>query len=364
MHRIGENVYKKTVVSSLPTRTPFSFTLSPPLHNTKKHKMDCGIFNAFFRKRHTHGRTHTKDEVQHTAPQVSDIESERQENSQGYGESGRKYHNRPDVAYILPDDERENDRVHLQHWLMKETFGGNFSAPVAEMLDKGIIVQDSGCGPGTWTLEMATDFPRSTFIGTDVSARFPEAIKPSNCQFQVHNLLNQGVLPENHFGYIHQRFLILAILEKDWESVIKEHVRTLAPGGWLECMELPVYRAHNSGPKYEVLSSAFNAVCKIKGLDAKIPDHLEELFKRAGLVNIGIREADGPMNEETQYGRAAWEDFREALTALKPFVVKANPELQDDEKFQQLMQDCLKEFIELGTAQIFYRIWGQKPLES
>ncbi|KAI9312588.1 hypothetical protein BX666DRAFT_798328 [Dichotomocladium elegans] len=46
------------------------------------------------------------------------------------------------VAYALPNDKRENDRVHLQHWLMKETFGGNFSVPVAEMLDQGTIVQD------------------------------------------------------------------------------------------------------------------------------------------------------------------------------------------------------------------------------
>ncbi|KAI9312590.1 S-adenosyl-L-methionine-dependent methyltransferase [Dichotomocladium elegans] len=304
------------------------------------------------------------DEVQHTAPQVSDIESERQENSQGYGESGRKYHNRPDVAYILPDDERENDRVHLQHWLMKETFGGNFSAPVAEMLDKGIIVQDSGCGPGTWTLEMATDFPRSTFIGTDVSARFPEAIKPSNCQFQVHNLINQGFFAENHFGYIHQRFLILGILEKDWESVIKEHVRTLAPGGWLECMELPVYRPRNSGPNYEIVSTAFSTVCKIKGLDAQIPDHLEELFKRAGLVNIGFKEVDGPMNEDSQYGKLTWENFCEALQALRPLIVKANPELNGDEKYEEFLNNFREECTNLGTCQPYYRIWGQKPLEE
>ncbi|KAI9316479.1 S-adenosyl-L-methionine-dependent methyltransferase [Dichotomocladium elegans] len=279
-------------------------------------------------------------------------------------ENGRRYYNRADVTYVLPNDNKESERVHKQHWVIKVAHGGNYRSPITDELNKGILVHDAGCGPGTWTLEMAKDFPHSTFIGTDVSVPSDLISKPDNCEFKVHNLAKEGFFPENYFNFIHQRLLVMGILEKDWEKVIKEHVRTLAPGGWIECMEFAFHRAHNAGPHNDTLVRAYQAMCKAKGLFAEIPDHLEEMFRRAGLVNIEVKEVYGPMDQETEYGRLAWEDFREAFIALKPLIVKMNPELNGDETYQKFLEDCLKEFTELGTAQIGYRIWGQKPTET
>lgn len=40
----------------------------------------------------------------------------------------------------------DKDRLHQQHWMIKLAFGGNFSSPVEEQLQKGITVLDSACG--------------------------------------------------------------------------------------------------------------------------------------------------------------------------------------------------------------------------
>ncbi|KAI9312592.1 S-adenosyl-L-methionine-dependent methyltransferase [Dichotomocladium elegans] len=277
-------------------------------------------------------------------------------------DNGRRYLNRTDVAHVLPNDERDDDRAHVQHWIIKIAFNGNFSAPITDELNRGIIVQDAGCGAGTWTLEMASDFPQSTFIGTDLSPRFPEAVKPRNSQFRIHNLLDEGSTPENYFNYIHQRLLILSLFKNDWEKTIREHVRTLAPGGWLECMEIPFYRADNPGPNHAVLVKAWNMMCESKGLYLEIPDHLEAMFARAGLVNIGRKDVGIPMNHHTQKGKLGWEDFRESFLALKPHIGKAIPELDNDARYNEFLQDCLKEATELCTRYIFTRVWGQKPL--
>lgn len=78
---------------------------------------------------------------------------------------------------------------------------------------------DSGCGPGTWTLEMADTFPKSKFYGVDCSYVFPENIKPPNIDFSIGNIAKDMPFPENHFDYIFQRLLFLGLTNDDWDNV-------------------------------------------------------------------------------------------------------------------------------------------------
>ncbi|KAG0186549.1 hypothetical protein DFQ28_007635, partial [Apophysomyces sp. BC1034] len=112
----------------------------------------------------------------------------------------------------------------------------NFHAPVHDVLNEGCTVLDSGCGPATWTLEMAEMYPRSEFHGIDVSAVYPEDIKPANTHFYMANVI-QLPFPDNHFDYIHQRTLSFGLTQDDWAKAIQELIRVLKPGGWLELTE-------------------------------------------------------------------------------------------------------------------------------
>lgn len=149
--------------------------------------------------------------------------------------------------------------MHQQHWLVALAFGSHFDSPVQAELEKGINVLDSACGtlilflmfsattlplqclwyqqhdswlthlyydttkidegPATWAMQMAKAYPKSKVYGTDISERFPDSIKPSNCEFLVHNIVENPPFPDDHFGFIHQRFLLLGIAKKDWPQV-------------------------------------------------------------------------------------------------------------------------------------------------
>jgi SAM-dependent methyltransferase len=95
----------------------------------------------------------------------------------------------------------------------------NYDAPVAKLLEEGIIVLDTGCGPGTWAFEMAETYPRSEFHGIDVSCVFPEAIRPANVQLVVGNIAKSIPYPDNTFDYIHQRLLMAGLTSEDWGNV-------------------------------------------------------------------------------------------------------------------------------------------------
>lgn len=98
-------------------------------------------------------------------------------------------------------------------------YSRNFVAPVAEQLEKGITVLDSGCGPASWTLDMAQEFPNSKFHGIDISNIFPNEKKPDNCEFVIANISEKIPYPDNYFDYVHQRLLFLGLTSEMWESV-------------------------------------------------------------------------------------------------------------------------------------------------
>ncbi|KAG0192846.1 hypothetical protein DFQ28_007456 [Apophysomyces sp. BC1034] len=139
---------------------------------------------------------------------------------------------------VLSQDDDEQDRTVAQHYILRTAFEGDFSAPVRQALDKGCVVLDVGCGPGTWTMEMSTEFPNSTFIGIDHQSFFPREIKPKNCLFRSCDVTQLPLpFPDNSIDYIFQRDLNWGLLAHMWSPLVKEYLRILKPGGWLELME-------------------------------------------------------------------------------------------------------------------------------
>lgn len=107
------------------------------------------------------------------------------------------------------------------------------------LLQQGSVVLDMGCGSGTWTMELATAYPESHFIGVDQLPLFPKDIKPKNCHFATCDLTCVPLpIPDASVDYIFQRDLNWALLTWQWSALIKEYMRILKPGGWIELMEM------------------------------------------------------------------------------------------------------------------------------
>ncbi|KAI7859115.1 S-adenosyl-L-methionine-dependent methyltransferase [Circinella umbellata] len=185
----------------------------------------------------------------------------------------RKQQMQEEWGYILAQDHAEQDRLVAQHYLLRIIFGGDFSAPgVAHILDPSAssssssasssssssasnnnnisnkpnaasirpVVLDIGCGPGAWTMEMASLFPKATFIGIDQDQFFPQDIKPKNCHFRPYNIEQDGgslPFPDNSIDYIYQRDMNWVLTTDLWKNLMSEYMRVLKPGGWVELVE-------------------------------------------------------------------------------------------------------------------------------
>src|SRR5688572_2572006 len=110
-------------------------------------------------------------------------------------------------------------RLNLQYNIFKFFWKSKFSSPVHELLNSGEAkVLDIGCGTGLWLLEMAKEYPKSTFIDVDMSPMFPnERNTPSNVHFLQLNLNDGLPFPNETFDFVFQGCLGISVLFKKWE---------------------------------------------------------------------------------------------------------------------------------------------------
>ena len=122
------------------------------------------------------------------------------------------------------------------------------------------LLQYASTGTGLWTTDMGKKYPKSNFVGLDLSTMFSnqETNMPSNCKFLQHDVTQPLPFPDHHFDYIHQRFIIAGVREHGWPQIIVNLMRVLKPGGWIELSEPLIAEIANAGPKYTSINKAGN----------------------------------------------------------------------------------------------------------
>ncbi|CAG8562892.1 12843_t:CDS:2 [Ambispora leptoticha] len=191
----------------------------------------------------------------------------------------RRFHNISNSAYAVPNDEEEAERLIRYHNAGKSIWGGLFKSPVEKKLKEGANVIDIGCGSGTWLIDMARKYPNSNFTGIDFSPIFPTDGIPSNAQFINYNLLDGLPFEDSSFDFIHQKFLVVAFTQVQWEEkVIPELIRLGRPGGWIEFVESDPYLS-SDGESTQRICNAFRDFLTSKGLNIQLSDDLPLLLE-------------------------------------------------------------------------------------
>ncbi|KXH38642.1 hypothetical protein CNYM01_08729 [Colletotrichum nymphaeae SA-01] len=155
-------------------------------------------------------------------------------------ENGRTYHKYKDGKYYVPNDERENDRLDLQHNLFIRTFGNRLgTAPPNKPGSKVGRVLDVGTGTGIWAIDFGDEHPEAEVLGIDLSPAQPELQVgvPPNVRFEIDDLEETWTY-SRPFDYIHSRMITSCV--KDWKAYFQQSFDHLNPGGYLEIHEIDV----------------------------------------------------------------------------------------------------------------------------
>ncbi|KAI9487194.1 MAG: hypothetical protein EXX96DRAFT_552178 [Benjaminiella poitrasii] len=303
-----------------------------------------------------------------------------------------------DFPYVLTQDNDEQDRMVAQHYLLRTAFGSDFNSPIRSQLRKGIVVLDIGCGPGTWTMEMSTAFPKSTFIGIDQGTFYPKDIKPRNCHFRTcdslvsHNDNNEGdaimvslPFPDSSIDYIYQRDMNWALKGQAWQLLLLEYQRILKPGGWIEFVE-PDLETQNSLENECYMNDKLISGLSLRQQDPYAVHRLPTMLSITGFKRVedvfqtfplgwgtphSNSTVEGQGNEVnstskqrhcSEFARAMSSQYLFLLKSLKPWL--SNVMNLSSEKYDEYIAGLPEEWRHAQTYINWHCIIAQKPYAS
>ncbi|KAF9205406.1 hypothetical protein BGZ49_004087 [Haplosporangium sp. Z 27] len=198
-------------------------------------------------------------------------------------DDGRTRHAVESAPYMLPNDLTESDRLDAQHYLVRFILKGNYNVKLDP--EANLKILDVATGTGVWALEMAHEFPKADIYGVDISAIFPAEIKPSNCHFQLCNILDGLPFPDNYFDFIYQRLLVYALTPTQRKQVYAELQRVLKPEGYLQLVESDGI-VYNAGPEMEKINKLSVETSLRHGVDPCEVQNMRSGLKHAGYGSV------------------------------------------------------------------------------
>ncbi len=272
-----------------------------------------------------------------------------------------------DAAYALPKDWKEDQRLDMQHFMLRKYLRGNFLAPIKNPR----TILDVACGTGRWGAEMARQFPNANVFGVDI--RPPEAnntailgsegIKPENYTV-LQGDITKGVLNQwqNLFEFTHMRLMVAGLPEQQWDGAVRSLVEMTTPGGWVELIDIVNYIAPKDSLALQKIYAWSSQALASRKFDMMAGEHLAERMTRSGLINIHFYKIDIPIGYAVgEDGGLMAANLEAAMGSLKPLCVQTGV-VSDEEYSAALLQYHQDLETARGESFPFYAAYGQKPL--
>src|SRR5258708_37870128 len=133
-------------------------------------------------------------------------------------------------------------RLMYQDKLITQAMGGLLEdIPRASQVRR---ILDVACGPGSWALEVAFNYPKFQVVGFDLSNLMiqyanaqAKAQRLSNARFLVMDARKPLEFPDGWFDIVNARFISGFMHKEDWPKVVRELVRITRPGGAVRLSE-------------------------------------------------------------------------------------------------------------------------------
>jgi SAM-dependent methyltransferase len=225
---------------------------------------------------------------------------------------------------------------------------------------------DLGCGPsGIIDLLAERVGPDGHVTGLDVN---PANVALARTFADEHGLANADIaegdarrtgLPPSSFDLAHARTLLINI--PDPAVVVAEMMRLVRPGGWVAALEPDVggslcYPPH---PAWDRLNEIFRTANRSDDADLLIGRRLPELFRQAGLIDIGV-EAKADIYAAGHSRRTVRPDL---VRSMRPKILERGiaGERELDE-LDRAVREHLDDPHTLVMPHLLFLAWGRRPV--
>jgi SAM-dependent methyltransferase len=196
------------------------------------------------------------------------------------------------IAYFLPHDTAEIDRLDVQHYALRAGLGGNHLAPVGRPAE----ILDVGTGTGQWAYDLCSEFPQAHVVGFDLG--LSKRPWPRTYNFVQGDVLQGLPFASDRFDFVHQRGLVAGVPLDSWPSVTRDLARVTRRGGWVELVEWPGWFA-SAGPATQRLVELIQRLLRDQGTEADgaVAAGLDDHLRAAGLASVARHAVELPVGE-------------------------------------------------------------------
>jgi SAM-dependent methyltransferase len=266
------------------------------------------------------------------------------------------------AVYALGSSQDESARLLRQ--------ADELAADSAALLDRtglrpGHSAIDLGCGPrGVLELLAERVAPGGRVVGLDadpahtaMAAEFAAALELPGVEIMTGDAMRTG-LPSGSFDLVHARTLLINVPQP--AELVAEMVRLARPGGRVAALEPDCeYRmCYPPDHAYARLSEIFPVVFGRNGADCMIGRRVPELFRQAGLADVGV-EARVQMYPPGNTRRTILPDLVGSMRAqVVEMGLASEAELDelDAAARAHLADPCT-----IAVSALSFLAWGRKP---
>ncbi|KAH8688826.1 S-adenosyl-L-methionine-dependent methyltransferase [Talaromyces proteolyticus] len=285
-------------------------------------------------------------------------------------ENGRRYHTFRQGSYMMPNDEKEQERLDLAHHIFKLVLRGRLSRVVFECQPRHVL--DFGTGTGSWAIDFADENPEAQVVGIDLSLIQP-GCAPPNCRFYVDDV-ESGWTYESKFDYVHGRAMAGSI--KDWDSLLEQAYENLNDGGVIELQEYEsVYKSDDDTvtrtPAISLWQQKLNEAAEAINQPMNLAQTLKDRLERAGFVDVrddAYKIPVGPWPKDRRLKEIGYMLLFHCLEGLDAFTLAPFSRVLSwsKEDIRQLTERVKKEFL-TGTNHLYviiHFVHGRKPAST
>jgi ubiquinone/menaquinone biosynthesis C-methylase UbiE len=265
-------------------------------------------------------------------------------------------------VYALGSDPAERDRLRRQ----SEDLRAHSAALLDRVgLEEGCSVIDLGCGPsGIIELLSSRVGPMGHVVGLDFD---PANITAARELARERGLMNVELiegdarhtrLAAGLFDLAHARTLLINVPKP--EGIVAEMVRLVKPGGSIAVLEpdVGISLCYPPLPAWDRMSEIFRSTYAIDGADPLIGRRVAELFREAGLVEVGV-EARADLYARDNSRRTSRPDL---VRSMRPKIVErgmATEQMLDE--VDRAVREHLSDPNTLIMPSLLFLAWGRKP---
>ncbi|KXH32289.1 methyltransferase [Colletotrichum simmondsii] len=268
---------------------------------------------------------------------------------------------------MVGDVQAELTRLQVQHrWIQMCLKDKIVFAPVDTTKD-GLKILDMGCADGISIFDCTKQVPPSAhMVGADVSTIFLPTSAQGNIHYVTHDVCDPpaGDL-KGLFDLTHVRNVLHSAHRSGIEQAIANLADTLAPGGWLQIMELDISPDQPNQPQsLKDLIHIIGTMFEKQGMDRKYASKIPEAMKMAGLQNVKVERVEcgiGKVHGDEAAVKSSIEPFMHTIPLVSRNAQMLVPDM-DPVIYTNLEERYTKEMTEQGgifPANIFM---AQKPV--